>query len=525
MVRFRDGRADLQCRQRDGIGFALQGSGIAAFDVDDCRNAASGELHPWASGLIARCGTYAEITPSGTGVRIIGTAAGPKVHRKLAVPGADGVSVELYRNAERYICVTGVQIGDAAQLSNIDAHINTAMADLAGPKLAGKREHNLEALVRDGCGDDFGGDRSRAVWYVVNQLLKDGKSADDVVAVLLDRANGISAHVYDQSKPEAYARRQVEKAQRQAEKTTTPSKDKRPAKDILIELAQNAELFHTADGVSYADFVIHNHRETWPVRAKGFKRWLGRLYYEETSSAPNSEAMQSALGIIEACAHYDAPERPIATRLAELDGRIYIDLCNADWQAIEIDEDGWRVVDEPPVRFRRAGGMLPLPTPQRGGHVNTLRKYLNLTATGAEAEVEADAKFVLTVSALVAYLRARGPYPVLVLVGEHGTCKSTFVACAHWSTRMRRRYAHCLEKIGTCSSRQVTDGYSRSTMFRNCRTGSRTRSVVSLPAADLAPASCIATMTSSSSPPCGRSCSTVSRISLAARTLPIGRHS
>lgn len=262
----------------DGIGFALQGSGIAAFDVDDCRNAASGELHPWASGLIARCGTYAEITPSGTGVRIIGTAAGPKVHRKLAVPGADGVSVELYRNAERYICVTGVQIGDAAQLSNIDAHINTAMADLAGPKLAGKREHNLEALVRDGCGDDFGGDRSRAVWYVVNQLLKDGKSADDVVAVLLDRANGISAHVYDQSKPEAYARRQVEKAQRQAEKTTTPSKDKRPAKDILIELAQNAELFHTADGVSYADFVIHNHRETWPVRAKGFKRWLGRLY-------------------------------------------------------------------------------------------------------------------------------------------------------------------------------------------------------------------------------------------------------
>ena len=129
--------------------------------------------------------------------------------------------------------------------------------------------------------------------------------------------------------------------------------------------------------------------------------------------------MQAALGIIKARAHYDAPECPIAARVAELDGRIYIDLCNADWQAIEIDEEGWRVVDEPPVRFRRAGGMLPLPTPQRGGSVNALRKYLNLTATGtkavAEAETETDAKFVLASSALLGiHARARSLYRYLV---------------------------------------------------------------------------------------------------------------
>jgi hypothetical protein len=202
-------------------------------------------------------------------------------------------------------------------------------------------------------------------------------------------------------------------------------KGKRPAKDVLVELAQDAELFHTPDGTPYADFVVHAHRETWPIRTKGFRRWLGRRYYEETRSAPNAEAMQAALGVIEARAHYDGPERTIATRVAGLDGRIYVDLCNAGWQAIEIDEDGWRVIDEPPVRFRRAPGMLPLPTPERGD-IGTLRKYLNLAETGGEAT--ADDKFVLAVSVLLSYMRPRGPYPVLVLAGEQGAAKSTFAA-------------------------------------------------------------------------------------------------
>src|SRR5262249_52148445 len=63
-----------------------------------------------------------------------------------------------------------------------------------------------------GCGDDFGGDRSRAVWYVINQLIKSGHDQNYIVAVLLDRNNGISAHIYDQPNPEKYAQRQVEKA-------------------------------------------------------------------------------------------------------------------------------------------------------------------------------------------------------------------------------------------------------------------------------------------------------------------------
>ncbi len=48
------------------------------------------------------------------------------------------------------------------------------------------------------------------------------------------------------------------------------------------------------------------------------------------------------------------------------------------WRAVEIDATGWRVIDNPPVRFRRASGMKPLPIPAPGGSIETLRSFLNV---------------------------------------------------------------------------------------------------------------------------------------------------
>ena len=123
--------------------------------------------------------------------------------------------------------------------------------------------------------------------------------------------------------------------------------------------------------------------------------------------------------MIEAKAHFDAPERVVHIRVGGLDGRLYLDLGDETWRAVEIDATGWRVIDNPPVRFRRAAGMQPLPMPVPGGSVETLRSFLN---------VQSDADFVLVVAWALACLRNRGPYPVIVLSGEQGSAKSTFSA-------------------------------------------------------------------------------------------------
>jgi len=189
--------------------------------------------------------------------------------------------------------------------------------------------------------------------------------------------------------------------------------------DILIDLARAADLFHAPDGTALGDLDVTGHRETWPLRSKGFRRWLARRFFEATGGAPNAEALQSALNVLDAKAHFDAPERPVYVRIGGLEGRLYLDLGDEQWRAVEIDAAGWRLVDRPPVRFRRAAGMLPLPIPQQGGSIDALRSFLN---------VRTDEDFVLVVSWILACLRDRGPYPLLVLSGEQGSAKSTFSA-------------------------------------------------------------------------------------------------
>jgi primase-polymerase (primpol)-like protein len=89
----------------NGIGFCLLDGNIAAFDIDHCRDPITGDIDPWAADLVGRTGSYAEITVSGTGLRIIGYGDGPRLQRKL--PVNNGVSLEAYRRTERYIVITG----------------------------------------------------------------------------------------------------------------------------------------------------------------------------------------------------------------------------------------------------------------------------------------------------------------------------------------------------------------------------------------------------------------------------------
>jgi hypothetical protein len=151
--------------------------------------------------------------------------------------------------------------------------------------------------------------------------------------------------------------------------------------DILIDLAQSAELFHSPDGIAFADLDVKGHRETWSIKRNGFRRWLSRRFFEETGGAPSSEALQSALNVIEAKAHFDAPERTVHVRVAGLDGKLYLDLSDETWRAIEIDATGWRVIDTPPVRFRRASGMQPWQSRRRADRSRRCARSSTLSPT------------------------------------------------------------------------------------------------------------------------------------------------
>jgi hypothetical protein len=114
----------------DGIGFALLDSHLGAFDLDNCRDPVTGAIAPEAQAIVDRTGSYTEITVSGTGLRVIGIARAGKIHRKLKIPGSP-VSVEIYKNADRYIVVTGNPLpGTDPEMMNISASLEAVEREL-----------------------------------------------------------------------------------------------------------------------------------------------------------------------------------------------------------------------------------------------------------------------------------------------------------------------------------------------------------------------------------------------------------
>jgi hypothetical protein len=72
------------------------------------------------------------------------------------------------------------------------------------------------------------------------------------------------------------------------------------------------------------------------------------------------------------------------------------------------------VVDQPEVFFRRAQGMRPLPVPERGGSLDELESFINVSRD----------QFTLVKGWLLAALQPKGPYPLMVAIGAAGSAKS-----------------------------------------------------------------------------------------------------
>jgi hypothetical protein len=186
--------------------------------------------------------------------------------------------------------------------------------------------------------------------------------------------------------------------------------------ELLLGLCRDVAFAHDADNTAYATWLHEGARQTWRVRTTSFKTWLAWKAYSELELVPSNNAMQEALTTLEGLAIHRGNLIAVHRRVAELDDKLYLDLCNAKWQAVEIRADGWRVVSDPPVRFTRGTGMLPLPEPVTSGALGMLRRYLNC----------ADASdFDVCVAWLIGAYQPKGPYPILALSGRQGSAKST----------------------------------------------------------------------------------------------------
>ena len=108
--------AALACHQRQGhpgIGFVFSNDDdFFGIDLDACRNPSSCLLTPWAQEIVTTIHSYTEVSPSGTGVKIVARGQMPANSRHVkklsGVPtfGEKAPEIAIY-DSGRFWCLTG----------------------------------------------------------------------------------------------------------------------------------------------------------------------------------------------------------------------------------------------------------------------------------------------------------------------------------------------------------------------------------------------------------------------------------
>jgi hypothetical protein len=221
----------FNCGKFDGIGLMLRTTTLTTIDLDYCLND-DGEPDPWAATWLEMAnGAYIERTPSGEGLRIIGVGPGERLQRRWTIKdGREGAAIEIYRNCERYITITGNQVGDCTELQMFDADPIVQQYDKAKTKKktsgtfdfndAGPQSSSIDydEVIRNGAPN---GQRSELFQACVWHLAAKGMSVEEIVAELEQYPHGIG---------EKYAgrlRAEVERsfAKWQADRQPTPATD------------------------------------------------------------------------------------------------------------------------------------------------------------------------------------------------------------------------------------------------------------------------------------------------------------
>lgn len=162
------------------------------------------------------------------------------------------------------------------------------------------------------------------------------------------------------------------------------------------------------------------HIETLDLSSTRAKSWLRYSYFVKTQKNHSEDAYANALYLIRAEAvHADAPRETVFNRIAMVGDAIYYDLATSDWKAVKITENLVDTIDlnESCPAFVRTQNQKSQVMPEFGheGALDELTKLLRIP--------QADRK-IFQIHLIAMFIEAY-PVPIMSIIGEHGSIKST----------------------------------------------------------------------------------------------------
>lgn len=196
--------------------------------------------------------------------------------------------------------------------------------------------------------------------------------------------------------------------------------EKKPSQaDMLIKLclAHNPTLFQDQHRTAYVKVEQSNVHVNLKVRSKPFKSWLASLLWKYKEKAPGTEALYAAINVLEAKALFEGEKHQLYNRVAPALGGFWIDMTDDQWRAIKVTGEGWKIVEEPPILFKRFSHQLPLATPVPGGDPWRFLDFINV-------DKEDKVTRLTLLCAVISYLIPNIPHPILVAYGIQGSGKT-----------------------------------------------------------------------------------------------------
>ena len=196
------------------------------------------------------------------------------------------------------------------------------------------------------------------------------------------------------------------------------------ADDVVEWILAKYRVGRSTDGLLFAVPLFPGSarvaREVRSIRSDVARRFREEAIAETGKGRVISRDMlTTALDTVAAYAD-DADPVTVSIRAAQVgEDRLVLDLGDNAGHLVEITARGWEIVtasDDSPL-FRRSEATAPLPLPQRGGDLDTLRDVLDLQAD--------DQRWSLIRGWLVAALFSEIPRPLLWATGPQGSGKST----------------------------------------------------------------------------------------------------
>lgn len=181
-------------------------------------------------------------------------------------------------------------------------------------------------------------------------------------------------------------------------------------KHQVLDFAAGFPIFRSQDNETFACIAP---RRFVLIRSREFEACIRRAALDR-GRLLKAEDLNAAVKTLDAQALAE-PKTEFALRFAAHDERRFLNLAGEDGTVIEIDAHGWRVCEEPPVRFLSGDGR-ELPMPVTNGTLEEFRRFVNVD----------DGNLPLLLAWMVScFVRPGREAPIALLDGPAGSGKST----------------------------------------------------------------------------------------------------